>query len=153
MTSVRGLVRSDAPALTKRGSTLPWPMQLAFPAAALLTFGIHLLFSKNAPPLETHSYMLLFWEIVGVSIALAIAQSLWPALRQWMWHMWPIFTAAILLLGVWDAITLGFHLLPLPYFPGPAAVLRSLISDRALLLASTWHSLVWLLRGSGLSVS
>src|SRR6266704_1421965 len=147
MTPMTGLVRSDAHALIKRGSTLPWPVQLAVPVAALFTFGIHLLFSKNAPPLEAHSYMLLFWEIVGVSIALAIAQSFWPTLRQWMGHMWPIFTAAILVLGVWDAITLGFHLLPLPYFPGPAAVLRSLISDRALLLDSTWHSLALLLSG------
>ena len=47
-----------------------------------------------------------------------------------MRHIWPIFTAAILLLGVWDVITAGLHLLPLPYFPGPAAILRSLISDR-----------------------
>ncbi len=131
----------------KRGSTLPWPMQLAVPAAALLTFGIHLLFSKNAPPLEAHSYMLLFWEIVGVSIALAIAQSFWPTLRQWMGYMWPIFTAAILVIGVWDVITSGLRLLPLPYFPGPAAVLRSLISDRSLLLDSTWHSLVLLVSG------
>ncbi len=113
----------------KRGSTLPWLMQLAVPVATLIAFGVHLLFAKNAPPLETHSYILLFWEILGVSIVLAIAQTFWAGLRQWMRHMWPIFTAAILLLGVWDAITLGFHLLPLPYFPGPAAVLRSLISD------------------------
>jgi len=136
----------------KRGSTLPWLMQLAVPVATLIAFGVHLLFAKNAPPLETHSYILLFWEILGVSIVLAIAQTFWAGLRQWMRHMWPIFTAAILLLGVWDAITLGFHLLPLPYFPGPAAVLRSLISDRALLLDSTWHSLVLLLSGYTLGV-
>src|SRR5437868_14935686 len=152
MTSMTGLVRSDAHALTKRGSTLPWPMQLAVPAAALLTFGIHLLISRNAPPLETHSYMLLFWEIVGVSVVLAIAQSFWPALRQWMRHMWPIFTAAILSIGVWDSVTTGFRLLPLPYFPAPAAVLRSLVSDRALLLDSTSHSLVLLLSGYTLVV-
>src|SRR5207244_13417005 len=127
-------------------------MQLAVPVTTLITFGIHLLFSKNAPPLETHSYMLLFWEILGVSIVLAIAQSFWPALRQWMRHMWPIFTVAILSIGVWDIITSGLRLLPLPYFPGPAAVLRSLISDRALLLDSTWHSLVLLLIGYTLGV-
>jgi hypothetical protein len=136
----------------KHQSTLPWPMQLAVPVASLITFGIHLLFSKKAPPLETHSYMLLFWEILGVSIALSIAQSFWTGLRQWMRHMWPIFTAAILLLGLWDVITSGFHLLPLPYFPGPAAVLRSLISDRGLLADSTWHSLVLLLSGYTLGV-
>src|SRR4029077_2099816 len=133
-------------------STLPWPMQLAVPVASVITFGIHLLISKKAPPLETHSYMLLFWEILGVSAVLAIVQSFCPALRNWMRHMWPIFTAAILLLGVWDVVTLGFHLVPLPYFPGPAAVLRSLISDRALLLDSTWHSLVLLLGGYTLGV-
>src|SRR5437879_7860916 len=127
-------------------------MQLAVPVATLIAFGVHLLFAKNAPPLETHSYILLFWEILVVSIVLAIAQSFWTALRQWMRHMWPIFAAAILLLGFWDVITLGFHLLPLPYFPGPAAVLRSLISDRALLLDSTWHSLVLLLSGYTLGV-
>ena len=127
-------------------------MQLAVPVAALITFGVHLLFTKNASSLETHSYMLLFWEILGVSIVLAILQSFWPGLRQWMRHMWPIFTAAILLFGVWDLITSGLHLLPLPYFPGPAAVLRSLISDRALLLDSTWHSLVLLLSGYTLGV-
>src|SRR5437588_9820960 len=127
-------------------------MQLAVPGASLITFGIHLLLSKKAPPLETHSYMLLFWEILGVSIVLSIAQSFWAGLRQWMRHMWPIFAAAILLLGLWDVITLGFHLLPLPDFPGPATVLRSLISDRALLLDSTWHSLLLLLSGYTLGV-
>jgi len=152
MTSMKPVAATNAVGLTNNQSTLSWLMQLAVPVATLIAFGVHLLFAKNAPPLETHSYILLFWEILGVSIVLAIAQTFWAGLRQWMRHMWPIFTAAILLLGVWDAITLGFHLLPLPYFPGPAAVLRSLISDRALLLDSTWHSLVLLLSGYTLGV-
>jgi NitT/TauT family transport system permease protein len=152
MTFTSRLLGSDAVGTINSRSTLPWPMQLAVPIGSLFTFGIHLLFSKGAPPLETHSYMLLFWEILGVAIVLAVAQSFWPALRQWMRHMWPIFTGGILLIGIWDVITLGFHLLPLPYFPGPAAVLRSLISDRALLLDSTWHSLVLLLSGYTLGV-
>jgi NitT/TauT family transport system permease protein len=40
----------------------------------------------------------------------------------------------------------------MPYFPGPAAVLRSLINDRALLFDSTWHSLILLLSGYTLGV-
>ena len=71
-------------------------MHLAVPVASLVTFGTHLLIAQNAPSLETHSYLLLFWEIVGVSVVLSIAQLFWPALRKWMRHMWPIFTAAIL---------------------------------------------------------
>src|SRR5436309_9887218 len=151
-TFVRPRPENNSTNRLENSSTLPWPMQLAVPVASLITFGTHLLLSKPSPPLETHSYMLLFWEILGVSIVLAIAQRLWPALRHWMRHMWPIFTAAILLLGIWDVITAGLHLLPLPYFPGPAAVLRSLISDRALLLDSTWHSLALLLSGYTLGV-
>src|SRR5882724_2862942 len=123
---------SPSPSPSKGEARLPWPMQLAVPVASLITFGIHLLFSKQSPPLETHSYMLLFWEILGVSILLAIAQSFLTALRQWMRHMWPIFAAAILLLGLWDVITLGFHLLPFRHLPVPPVVLRSLISHRVL---------------------
>src|SRR5947207_5562165 len=129
----------------KGGSELGWRAQLAVPLAALLALAIHLLFSKRAPAVETHSYTLLFYEIVGVSIVLSIAQRFWMPLRSWMRHMCPILTAAILLLGLWDIVTFGFQLLPMPYFPGPAAVLRSLINDRVLLLDSTWHSLALLL--------
>lgn len=134
-------------------SRLPWPIQLAVPCAAVITFGTHLLFSTDATPLEKHSYTLLFWEVIGVSAVLAIAQRFWIGLRRWMRHMWPIFTAAILWIGIWDVVTAGFRLLPLPYFPGPAAVLRSLISDRGLLFESTCHSLALLLSGYTLGVA
>lgn len=133
-------------------SELSWPAQSAVPLAALVALATHLLFSKGAPPVETHSYALFFYEIIGVSAVLAIAQRFWTPLRFWMRHMCPIFTAAILFLGLWDLVTFGFHLLPMPYFPGPAAVLRSLINDRALLFDSTWHSLILLLSGYTLGV-
>ncbi len=139
----------DVNAIQRRegGLKLGWRAQLAVPLAALLALVIHSLFSKRAPAVETHSYTLFVYEIVGVSIVLAIAQRFWTPLRSWMRHMCPIFTVAILALGLWDLVTFGFQLLPLPYFPGPAAVLRSLISDRVLLLDSTWHSLALLLSG------
>ena len=137
----------DAIQRIERGSELGWRAQSAVPLAALVALAIHLLFSKSAPVVETHSYTLFFYEIVGVSIVLAIAQRFWMPLRSWMRHMCPILTAAILLLGLWDIVTFGFQLLPMPYFPGPAAVLRSLINDRVLLLDSTWHSLALLLSG------
>src|SRR6266513_4726958 len=135
---------ADAIQRMERGTELGWRAQLAVPFAALVALAIHLLFSKNAPAVETHSYTLFFYEIIGVSVVLSIAQRFWMPLRPWMRHMRPILTAAILLLAVWDMVTFGFQLLPMPYFPGPAAVLRSLINDRALLLDSTWHSLALL---------
>ena len=120
--------------------------------AAFVVLAIHFFISKKEPPIETHSYALLFLEFIGVSFVLLTLQPFWASLRHWMRHMCPIFTGAILLLGAWDVVTSGLRLLPLPYFPGPAAVLRSLINDRVLLLDSTWHSLLLLLSGYTLGV-
>ena len=133
-------------------SVLRWRTMLAVPLAAAFALGVHMLIAKGEPPLETHSFRLLFIEIIGVSILLAVLRRFSPRLRLWMASMWPIFTVAILSVCVWDLITLGFRMLPLPYFPGPSAVLRSLINDRVLLLDSTWHSLVLLLSGYTLGV-
>jgi len=131
---------------------LRWRTMLAVPLAAAFALGIHFLLANKEPPIETHSYTLLFGEVIGVSIVLALMRRFSPGLRRWMASMWPIFTAAILALCVWDVITLGFRMLPMPYFPGPSAVLRSLINDRVLLLDSAWHSLVLLLSGYALGV-
>ena len=134
-------------AVVEPPSVLRWRTMLAVPLAAGFALAMHMLVAKNEAPLETHSYRLLFLEVIGVAIVLALLRRFSPGLRRWMANMWPIFTAATVTLCVWDLITLGLHLLPLPYFPGPAAVLRSLINDRFLLLDSTWHSLALLLSG------
>jgi NitT/TauT family transport system permease protein len=139
-------------AIVEPPSVLRWRTMLAVPLAAGFAWTVHMLIAKAEPPLEAHSYKLLFLEIIGVSIVLALLRRFSPGLRRWMANMWPIFTAAILFLCVWDVITLGFRMLPLPYFPGPSAVLRNLINDRVLLLDSTWHSLVLLLSGYTLGV-
>jgi NitT/TauT family transport system permease protein len=133
-------------------SVLRWRTMVAVPLAAAFAFGVHVVIAKSEAPLETHSYRLLFVEVIGVAIVLALLRRFSPGLRRWMANMWPIFTAAIVTLCVWDVITLGLRILPLPYFPGPAAVLRSMINDRVMLLDSTWHSLALLLSGYSLGV-
>ncbi len=133
-------------------SVLRWRTMLAVPLAAAFALSLHIFIARNEPPLEAHSYRLLFVQVVGVSIVLALLRRFSPRLRKWMANMWPIFTAAIVTLAVWDVITVGLRILPLPYFPGPSAVLRSLINDRFLLLDSTWHSLALLVSGYTLGV-
>ncbi len=76
-----------------------------------------------------------------------VLQSFWLPLRRWMQSTCPIIAATVWLLAVWELVTTGFQWLPLPYFPGPAAVLQSMINDRGLLFDSTWHSLILLLGG------
>jgi NitT/TauT family transport system permease protein len=124
----------------------------AVPVTALIALAIHFSVSTKQPGPETLSYSLLLGFILVAAIVASMAQSFWSRLRRWMEHLCPIIAAAILLLCLWEVITSGFRLLPLPYFPGPAGVLQSLLDDRATLFDSTWHSLVLLLSGYALGV-
>jgi NitT/TauT family transport system permease protein len=125
---------------------------LAIPAATLIAFGIHFFVSRNQSAIETRTYW-IFLAAIFISALLATAlQFAWQSPRKWLTHISPIIAATVFLLGTWDLITTGFHWLPLPYFPGPAAVLQSLISDRQLLYESTRSSLALLLQGYAIGV-
>ncbi len=129
------------------------------PAATLLALVVHELVFKHEPPpsaqswLLVNSYWMLLCAALGASILLAGIQVIWPGLRGWMREMCPILAGAVVLLAVWDIITSGFRLLPLPYFPAPSGVLQSMIMDRAKLFDSTWHSLILLAGGYTLGVA
>jgi NitT/TauT family transport system permease protein len=125
---------------------------LAVPVAASVALAVHQSLPNNELLPEAHLYSLFLGGILGTAIAALAVQILWAGLRRWMQKMCPIFAAAILTLCFWELITSDWHWLPLPYFPGPAAVLQSLVSDRALLFDSTWHSLLLLLSGYVLGV-
>jgi NitT/TauT family transport system permease protein len=140
-----------------RGSSVSAPrLQLgtffALPVAICISLVIHLLISKTEPVVETRSYTLLLVAMLGTSLAAGAIQRFWSGLRRWMIHMGPILAAAVVLLCIWEIVTSGFRWLPLPYFPGPAAVLQSLLNDRAVLIDSTWHSLLLLLSGYAMGV-
>lgn len=154
---VQGSAAEARPGFSARGTNAPSlkpPLRtlLAVPVALAIALGIHFGVSKNQPLPETHAYFLFLCLVLVSAIVAATAQLFWSPLKRWMEHMCPIIAAAILLLCVWELITSGFHLLPLPYFPGPAAVLQSLVNDRGLLFDSTWHSLLLLLSGYTLGV-
>jgi NitT/TauT family transport system permease protein len=125
---------------------------LMFSLAVALALAVHLLISKKEPALETRSYTVFLCAVLAVALLTAPVQLFWPGLRRWRQTMHPILAAAALLLCFWEIITTGLRLLPLPYFPSPARVLQSLISDRVLLFDSTWHSLILLLSGYVLGV-
>jgi len=124
---------------------------LAVPVAASVALVVHLLVSKEQP--ETQSYSVFLGIILGSAIVAAAVQSFSSHLRRWLRHMCPIIAGAVSLSCLWEVITSGLRLLPLPYFPGPAGVLQSLIDDRASLLDSAWNSLQLLLAGYALGVA
>jgi NitT/TauT family transport system permease protein len=134
--------RGDAPAARFSNRAL-----LAVPAAGVIALAIHFAIIKNEAPEEARSYTNFLLVFLFISLALALLQIWSPHVRKAVWRVRPLFTAGILLLSLWEIITAGLHLLPLPYFPGPAGVMQSMINDRQLLFDSTWHSLVLLLGG------
>src|SRR3954463_12199065 len=133
-------------------STLRVRTLLAIPVATLTGLGVHELVSKNQTASETVLYFYFLGAILALAIFGAALQAFLAGLRKWVKRMCAILAAAVLLLTGWEVFTSGLRWLPLPYFPGPAAVLRSLVDDRELLFDSTWHSLVLLLSGYGLGV-
>jgi NitT/TauT family transport system permease protein len=125
---------------------------LALPAAATVALIVHLLLAKNEAPLESSSYTRFLVTFLVIEVVATAIQSRWSRLRKALLRVRPLFTAGLLLVCLWEIITAGLHLLPLPYFPGPASVMQSMINDRALLFDSTWHSLALLLGGYSLGV-
>ncbi|HEY4282878.1 MAG TPA: ABC transporter permease subunit [Chthoniobacterales bacterium] len=125
---------------------------LAFALAVAIGLGLHLLISKKEPRVETLAYTIFLGSVLFIALLTAPVQLLWSRLRSWRQNIHPILAAAALLLCLWELITTGLRLLPLPYFPSPAKVLLSLITDYKLLFDSTWHSLALLLCGYVLGV-
>src|SRR5262245_24628760 len=99
----------------------------ALPVSCLVALGIHVLVSKARPEAEVNLYSRFLIAVLAAAVIAAGVQAASAFLRAKMIHLCPILAAAVLGLTVWELITTGFHLLPLPYFPGPAAVLQSLL--------------------------
>ncbi|PYL46107.1 MAG: ABC transporter permease [Verrucomicrobia bacterium] len=123
-----------------------------FAGSVALALVVHLIVARNEPPLEMRFYTIFLGSVLLIAVITAPAQILWARLRQFRQNLHPILTAAAFLLCLWEIITSGVRLLPLPYFPSPAKVLHSLITDRMLLFDSTWHSLLLLLSGYAFGV-
>ena len=112
---------------------------LTVPVTAALALGIHLFVAKNESPNESRTYTIVLGSFFAGAIVAAVMQRWSPALQTRMRRFRPLFTVGVLLLCVWEIITSGFRILPLPYFPSPAGVVQSMINDRGLLFDSTWH--------------
>ncbi|HEY0455455.1 MAG TPA: ABC transporter permease, partial [Verrucomicrobiae bacterium] len=132
--------------------SVPWRFLLALPLAALAALGVHAWASHKQLPPESQPYFVLLVSVLVLSMLAAACQPFSAWLRKRMPHFCPLFAAALVLLAIWESVTSGLRWLPMPYFPSPAGVLRSLIDDRELLWDSTWHSLVLLLSGYALGV-
>lgn len=136
-----------------KSDRLPLIHAIAIPLATAVTYGVHLLASKNQPAVDTKSYTTFLFVVLGLSIALSGVQAFAKPIRNWLRSTGPIFAAGLVMLAIWETITSGFRLLPMPYFPGPPGVLQSMINDWKLILESAWHSLLLLSGGYAAGVT
>ena len=98
-------------------------------------------------------YPLLLFTVLSGAAWLAVAQWVWRPLRPWARHHAPLLAGFLLLLTLWDVVTLKTGWLKMPFFPGPEMVLAGMAEDRVILLESTWHSLRLLLSGYAAGVT
>jgi NitT/TauT family transport system permease protein len=127
---------------------------LLAPAAALLALLLHLGLPNHQSPLPTHAYPVFLAWVLGITLLAAACMLgfpfLYPAAQRRlaaMRSMGPLVAVGILLLAVWDLVTLKFALLPLPHFPGPDMVFQSFLEDWSELANCAWHSLILLMSG------
>ncbi len=123
---------------------------LGLGGAAAAALAVHLLVSDGEPPAETHAYTVFLGTVLGLAALALGIQFVWAGPRRWLRESGPIIAAALVVLTLWEVITTGVRLLPLPYFPSPARVIQSMIDDQAIIWDSTWHSLTLLLGGYAL---
>ena len=89
-----------------------------------------------------------FLLILAAGTLLALgAQFFWKAARRWLLESGPLVAAGLVLLAVWQLVTVRFALLPAVYFPSPARVLQTLVAERADLLHHAWLSFELLFDG------
>jgi NitT/TauT family transport system permease protein len=125
---------------------------IALPLAAAVAAGIHAWVASRQLLAERHFFPLLAIVFIG-GVGLAVGQRFSTAMRGWVQNTAPIVAAAVYGLAVWEVVTSGFHLLPLPYFPSPGAVVENILEDRERLFECTLDSLLRLLAGYVLGVA
>jgi NitT/TauT family transport system permease protein len=116
-------------------------------AAAAVALAVHSWVPSRQSTDQTGLYPRILQVIITASILLGLTQRLWQPVETHWGRPWtlpyaalsnvlhwcvanaPILAAGVLVFCAWDLITLKFALMPLPYFPGPDAVLQTLVDD------------------------
>jgi NitT/TauT family transport system permease protein len=115
---------------------------LALPLLAAAAWAIHHWVPSRQSPNPTRLYPRLLVFAIAFGLFISLTQRLWRSreltlgnfsfaapvnVLHWCVASSAILTAGVVLLCAWDLITLKFAMMPLPYFPGPDAVIQTLV--------------------------
>jgi NitT/TauT family transport system permease protein len=120
---------------------------LAPAGAAFAALLVHRLAPNRQETTVNGLYALLLQVLLLTALLVAAAQWYWRPMRPWARHYGPLLGGAVVAVEFLDVITLKLNWMPLPYFPGPDAVLQALADDYPLMLHSAGYSLKMLLTG------
>ena len=113
-------------------------------ATAAIALASHRLVPNLQHATPTGVYARFLIGVMIVFAALGVTQRLWrrvmPSWRNWPvagasnFLAWcvssaPLWAAGMIVLCAWELVTLKWNWMPLPYFPGPDGVLRTLVDD------------------------
>ncbi len=138
----------DSDSANFRGFCGPGAFVAFAPAiAAAAALSMHHLLPNGQGDFPTRLYPFLLQITLGLALLVPLLQWTVGALRECVRHYSPLAAGAIALAAIWDLITLKMAWMPMPYFPGPDAVLQGIVEDYEILLDSTYLSLRLLLTG------
>jgi NitT/TauT family transport system permease protein len=112
--------------------------------AGTVSFAVALLVNILVPSVEQVKpwpYRVILVAFVAVLLLLYGFARTRPFFRKKLYHKAQFIFGAGLALTLWDLLTTKSGLLPLPYFPGMAAIFGVMFDDRVLLLRSTVYSM------------
>lgn len=123
------------------------------PALLLVLLPVIYLTVPNAQPMEEPTIFLSFTlAAIVLFFALWLISTFVPALKERLLGKLPLLVAGLLLVHLWELLTLKFNILHLPYFPSFSKVVTVLLTDWRLIGTSTLYSLRLLGLGYGIGV-
>jgi NitT/TauT family transport system permease protein len=125
-----------------------WAFHQFLPDRQLLPLG-----KLDYLPAWQHPYPVLLGILLVIALVQVVAYWVLAPLRPRIRHHAPLLTGAILMLGIWDLVTVKLNWLKLPNYPGPDTVFWGMVDDWDILLKSTWHSLQLLVAGYSIGVT
>lgn len=117
-------------------------LKLILPAILLVLLSMSYVFLPNAQPMQgTTAGAIVTLILAGLYLVLVFTSRYYPSFKVKLDYYLPLITVALLLINLWELLTLKSNIFPMPYFPSIIKVLSALVTDWNLIAIGTLYSL------------